>query len=169
MKLTPCNLLLPLLVMFSALAAHARTVTLVVNHITHDGPLIYVRTLDVGPDETAKLVSLRGAYGSVRVVKDGVTNSAAWSPCTIAGPAQIILDSGTRQPDGNGAQMMLTVEIAPESFPPGQTIIIPQGTPGANIIMEASGDLVHWTNAPPGLYTNTEPSHLFFRLRADRL
>ena len=34
---------------------------------------------------------------------------------------------------------------------------------------ERSRYLVHWTNAPPGLYTNTEPSHLFLRLRAERL
>ncbi len=73
----------------------------------------------------------------------------------------------TGSPDPSCA--VLTVEIEPESFPPDKTIIVPQGTPGANIVMEASGDLVHWTNAPPSLYTNTEPSHLFFRLRAERL
>jgi hypothetical protein len=42
------------------------------------------------------------------------------------------------------------------------------GTGGANIILERSTDLIHWTAAAPGAYTNQE-SHLFFRIRADRL
>ena len=35
--------------------------------------------------------------------------------------------------------------------------------------MEQSRDLINWTNSVPGLYTNTAISHLFFRLRAERL
>jgi len=46
--------------------------------------------------------------------------------------------------------------------------VIPAGTAGANIALESSTDLVHWTPARPGAYTNLQ-AHMFFRIRADRL
>ena len=87
-------------------------------------------------------------------------------PIAIAGPARLSLKF--QNPPFSYQAAFLTVEIQPESFPPDKTLIIPADTKGANILMEASADLIHWTNAPPGLYTN-QPSHLFFRLRAERI
>lgn len=62
----------------------------------------------------------------------------------------------------------MTAEIIPQSFPPDKTLVIPADTGGANVIMESSTDLVHWDAAQPGQYTNLT-SHLFFRIRAERL
>ena len=59
-------------------------------------------------------------------------------------------------------------ECRVREYPPDKTLIIPADTKGANIIMEASTGLVHWTNAPPGLYANPTAS-MFFRLRAERI
>lgn len=87
-------------------------------------------------------------------------------PIAIAGPARLSLKFDA--PQGPSVTAFLTVEVQPASFPPDKTIIIPADTKGANILMEASADLIHWTNAPPGLYTNS-PSSLFFRLRAERI
>lgn len=81
---------------------------------------------------------------------------------SVSGPATIWLS-------GYGSPTFVTLRIAPESFPPDKTIIIPQGTPGANIVMEQSTDLINWTNSLPGIYTNAAVNHLFFRLRAERL
>lgn len=86
----------------------------------------------------------------------------------VAGPATFTLISNAAA--GNDYPAFATIEIIPESFPPDKTIIVPSGT-GANIVMEASTDLIHWTNAPPGVYTQTNDTskNLFFRLRAERI
>jgi hypothetical protein len=156
-------------------AAHAREVTLTINP-SGGSPAPAPVEVSIGTNEVAQVTCAIGfpsIFGSPSglLIKDGSTNSLLpraapeWSannPIRFAGPATFRLTPGTQWG-------LVTLKIEPESFPPDKAIIIPQGTPGANIIMEASGDLVHWTNAPPGLYTNTEPSHLFFRLRAERL
>lgn len=87
----------------------------------------------------------------------------------FAGPATIALKTwNEHQPRVEFQSAFATFEITPESFPPGQTVIIPADTPGANIILESSTNLIHWTTATPGPYTNV-PAHTFFRLRAERL
>jgi len=103
----------------------------------------------------------------VYFIKNGVEFQYSGST-VVAGPATLSIH--TVEDWRNKPQTaFLTVEITPESFPPDKTIIIPQGTPGASIIMEQSVDLVNWTNSVPGLYTNTAINNLFFRLRAERL
>ena len=79
----------------------------------------------------------------------------------IAGPATIELRYG---PD----TAFCTIDVEAEMFPPDKTLIIPGDSRGANIIMEASPDLVHWTNSVPGLYMNTT-GNMFFRIRAERV
>ena len=61
----------------------------------------------------------------------------------------------------------LTLEIKPDSFPPDKAVIIPEGS-GAIIVLESSTNLVHWSPATPGMYTN-QTGNLFFRIRADRI
>lgn len=80
----------------------------------------------------------------------------------VAGPARFVIGGGASE------STLLTLKILPDSFAPGRTLVIPADTHGANIIMEASPDLVQWTNALPGVYTNTS-GHTFFRIRAQRL
>ena len=84
---------------------------------------------------------------------------------SIAGPATFSLKYASfLNPTINA---FLTLQIIPESFPPDKTIILPAGT-GANIILESSIDLIHWTTNSPGIFTNN-PANQFFRLRADRI
>jgi hypothetical protein len=79
----------------------------------------------------------------------------------IAGPATISLVPGS------GATAFVTIEIAPESFPPDKTIIIPEGT-GAKIALECSTNLLTWSEVWTNSYTNV-PSHKFFRIKAERI
>jgi hypothetical protein len=53
MKLTPCNLLLPLLVLLAVLSASARTATLVVNNGPAYGLIVYTSSVNIGTNETA--------------------------------------------------------------------------------------------------------------------
>ena len=160
------------------LSSPAKEITLTVNHQPGYGLIRESDEISIGTNETAQVSSIYGPGGPssyLHVVKNGVTNSApAWmyqgngsfivrSTPTVSGPATIRLVAVASE------TWFCTVKIEPESFPPDKTIIIPQGTPGANIIMEQSRDLINWTNSVPGLYTNTAISHLFFRLRAERL
>lgn len=131
--------------------------------------------LTIGTNEAASIVSIGGDEPLLTVAKEGFQAyfnptspwfAAAQFRATIAGPASFIFGR-TGNPQYNYSSFV-TIEIIPASFPPDKTIIIPADTKGANILMEASADLIHWTNAPPGLYTNS-PSSLFFRLRAERI
>ena len=179
--MTPIKKLLQTTALFAALcvASQAKEITLTVNNPSALGAVVLLDTVTIGANEVAEVKSLYGvgteSGSSLVVIKNGITNrigagllrgGGSTTPLrlpTVAGPATIRLEAGSGSETWN-----CTVKIEPESFPPDKTIIIPQGTPGANIIMEQSSDLVHWTNSVPGLYTNTAESHLFFRIRAER-
>ena len=60
-----------------------------------------------------------------------------------------------------------SVKIEPESFPPGQTIILPESTVGV-IHVESSTNLVQWQDEWVHTFSNTNQNR-FFRLRAERL
>jgi hypothetical protein len=156
--------------------AQAGEITLTVNQQEGHGVTILSDQVSIGTNEGAEVTSIFGTYGgiSLYVIKNGITNGLSASstlplanPVAVAGPAtlRLVIDQAV----GFSGYCFCTVKIKPDGFPPDKTVIIPQGTPGANIIMEQSSDLVHWTNSVPGLYTNTAVSSLFFRLRADRL
>ena len=146
------------------------------------GPLL-TNTLTIGSNETA---IVRGGFDGksppdyyLEVSKAGekirlgesqlnFTSAAAGKP-VFAGPAVFTLKTW------NPAQSRLafesafvTIEIIPESFPPDKTLVVPAGTGGANIVLEGSTDLIHWSNSAPGAYTNLD-THMFFRIRADRI
>ncbi|MBI4324432.1 MAG: hypothetical protein HY674_04140 [Chloroflexi bacterium] len=127
------------------------------------GPLT---VLNIGTNEVAELISWDAAV--LNLNKEGRTwtlNNGPF-PKIIPGPATYSLephwiDWTTSQPT------FCTIRITPESFSADKTLIIPEDT-SANIFLECSSDLVIWTNAVPGLYTNMT-DNLFFRLRGERL
>ena len=136
--------------------------------------------ITIGTNEVVNIVSTGGSSPYVIVAKDNFTFrlnndrfypvfSAYQAKTLISGPATLSIGTQTEPLWNNPA--FVTIEIIPESFPPDKTIIIPADTKGAYIIMEASTDLIHWTNASPGLYTQTNDTskNLFFRLRGERL
>ena len=124
---------------------------------------------DNGANNSASFVEVAKGSQSFRLgsLQLSPVSGAYRGPIAIAGPARLSLKF-QNPPSNPSMAAFLTVEIQPESFPPDKTIIIPADTKGANIVMEASPDLIHWTNAPPGLYTN-QTGNLFFRLRAERI
>ncbi len=131
-------------------------------------------SISIGTNEVARIVTFHnlGGYSSAIYITTGGTTNVVYSDVlnsgsayVVAGPARIEL----RYQNGpNSFSSFSTIEVEPESFPPDKTLIIPADTKGANIIMEASSDLIHWTNSVPGLYTNIS-GNLFFRIRADRI
>jgi hypothetical protein len=78
----------------------------------------------------------------------------------IAGPALIVLDTqGQRL-----VSAFCILKIEGEPVPPAQTLTLPAGT-SALVCVQASPDLLSWTNALTLGYTNV-PGNLFFRIRA---
>ena len=81
----------------------------------------------------------------------------------IAGPATITLKYDG--PNDN-ALAFCTVEITPESFPPGLTVILPDGTIGT-VHVESSTNLIQWQDEWVQTFSNTNQNR-FFRIRAER-
>ena len=127
-------------------------------------------SISIGTNEVGTIVTFQGGDQGIclNIMVAGVTNTWCYildsgSSRVVAGPAIIQLKYYTGTNPG-----FCTIKVEPESFPPDKTLIIPADSHGANIIMEASPDLVHWTNSVPGLYTNAT-GNMFFRIRADRI
>lgn len=130
-------------------------------------------SISIGTNEVATIVTFHSTSQggpSLNIIAAGVTNIIGAQSVITLGSARLVAGPATIQLkyNNNLDTAFCTVQIDPESFPPDKTLIIPADTKGANIIMEASPDLVHWTNSVPGLYTNTT-GNLFFRIRADRI
>jgi hypothetical protein len=169
MKSLTLKLLVPALFVASCAHLQARFVTLTLNR-TDGGPDKPLAELTIQSNEIATIRSSIGWF-YLNIIKDGSTGQLAQANIVvpgiivIAGPAvfQFLPSSSVPQ----GFQGFCTIEIAPESFPPDKTLIIPQGT-GANITFECSTNLLDWAPVWQGTYTNA-PSNKFFRIRADRL
>jgi hypothetical protein len=169
----------------TVLAAQASVVTLQVHTFADGGPIITNSEITIASNQVAEVKARYSIYGIPALgvwIKDGVTNAfalndtltvgngsgtygiASATPVVIAGPAIFRLTSAP----GDEASAYVTLKIEPESFPAGSTLVVPSGS-GAIIYLEASPDLVTWTNScGPLSYTN-QVGNLFFRIRADRL
>jgi hypothetical protein len=153
----------------SAALCRASVTTLVV------GGTNSVAQLDIATNQVAEVVShpYTGSGASVSVIKDGlavpispivtINNPGFFQPVIVAGPASIRLVS-----EVPGDQGFCTIKVTPETFPPGNTLVIPADSKGAAVILESSTDLISWSSASPGVFTNLT-ANLFFRLRAERL
>ena len=165
-------------VLFAALAsvplcqtASARVVTLTCTATVMTNEVV------VGSNEVVKAIYFHDPLGTDSQKRGYVSlwigdsrvhyslGSAAGLPqFTVAGPTTITLV----QRNLTGESMaLLTLEIGPSHFPPDKTLVIPEGG-GANIALECSTNLIDWTSATLGVYTN-QPSNKFFRLKAERL
>jgi hypothetical protein len=102
---------------------------------------------------------------SVYFVKNGVEFPLAGNT-VVAGPTtlKIVTVADWRNLPQTA---YVTVEVAPETFPPDKTVIIPQGT-GARIALECSTNLLSWSEIWTNTFTNV-PSHKFFRITAARI
>jgi hypothetical protein len=149
----------------------AGEITLTVNQQEGHGAMILSDQVSIGTNEVAQVTSIFGSGAiTLRVIKNGITNSLpatgfspSASPVAVAGPAtlQLVHDQA-----GIYGFCFCTVKIKPESFPPGQTIILPQGTVGV-IHVESSTNLIQWQDEWTQTFSNTNQNR-FFRLRAER-
>lgn len=80
-------------------------------------------------------------------------------PLVVPGPAVIKV---------MGYGGMATFKITPDQYPSDKTVVVPGGPGGASVTMECSTNLVHWTPADNGAYTNL-PGVKFFRIKLDRI
>ncbi len=167
---TPSLLLVSVLMLVAAFAASGRTVTLTVTGWTGSPGYRLTNEVAISENETVEIVGWlsSGADARLQFTKSGVdftlySITDFHGRTTFSGPTtvQLVTTPGSRA-------SLITLNITPDAFPPSQALVLPAGPGGANIALEASHDLIHWTNAPPGIYTNP-PANLFFRIRADRL
>ena len=159
------------LVVLAIIATHvsARTVTLTA---TAQSGQTVTNSIDIQEYETVELVGIFGTMNAIDIQKDGppvnFTSQVSGSRGRniVAGPAKVLLViSAESGPPRYGA---VTLVIEPEAFPPDRTIIVAPGLGGAAITLECSTDLVNWTSATNGVYTNL-PSAKFFRIKAERI
>jgi hypothetical protein len=159
-----------IILLMSAVSAMAQVVTLV---SPYNGTNNYA-DLVIEPYQTAELLSIFALESaSLLVVKDGTTgynsfgNQASgfrFHPVVVAGPAVLQLTRGT-QP---GSSNMATFRLTPEPYPVGSALLVPPGPGGASVALECSTNLVDWSPAPNGVYTN-QPVAKFFRIRLDKI
>ena len=83
----------------------------------------------------------------------------------VSGPATVKLHSGF--PDRMYYPTYVTLEITPQSFPPGQTLIVPPGTNQVLVTLECSTNLVNWVSATNGIYGSPTEAK-FFRIRGSK-
>lgn len=130
-------------------------------------------SLTIGTNESCTILtcSKEDSYVTLTVEKDGGSVHYYFGELyyqfrmqrfTVAGPAIVSLGFAP----GGGPFSFSTLEVLPDLYPPDKTLVLPQGD-GANIILESSTNLVHWSPAPLGSYTN-KTANLFFRIRAER-
>ena len=150
--------------------ARAGEITLTVNSGEGRGPVKLTDEVVINANEAAQVTSCYFSAGGTYfdVIKDGITNStiardlAGNRAVTVAGPATMRLWT---QAVANES-VFCSIKIEPESFPPGQTIILPEGTVGV-IHVESSTNLVQWQDEWVHTFSNTNQNR-FFRLRAER-
>ena len=158
MKLFLLKLSLVLICSVLPLLSQAKVVTLVVNSIkTTDsitigtnevGRIVTYPTYPVGAQDgtSALFVTVGGITNALLLnVVNGGLGISSGNSFVVAGPATIELRNRL-----STTPSFCTIEVNPESFPADKTLIIPADTKGANIIMESSSDLIHWTNSVPG-------------------
>ena len=154
------------------IAAPAREITLTVNNESSHGATNASDAVSIGTNEVAEVRSTygNGAGATLYVIKNGITNlvgvtSSSPVGVRVAGPATLRL--AIESPGGPGINYWFcSVKIEPESFPPGQTIILPEGTVGV-IHVESSTNLITWQDQWSQSFSNTNQNR-FFRLRAER-
>ena len=178
--------LLTLLLSAMGLAAQDRYVTITLpdelRTNTYYGTkyrLEVTNTFQIASGETAHLIAILKSESPVHaprvyVQKNGVVavgypsrNSyeqpsiyAPADPLVVNGPAEFLIAGY-----GGG---MATFKITPDQYPPDRTVVVPGGPGGATVTMECSTNLVHWTPAEGGTYTNL-PGVKFFRIKLDRI
>jgi hypothetical protein len=112
------------------------------------------------------------SYFSYTFIKDSFQITGDFTrPMTFPGPGVLSLNlvSETNSPapfngwhNNSGAVIALTSSL--QNYPPDKAVVIPAGSPGANIALEASTDLLTWFPAPLGTYT-APTNNLFFRMK----
>lgn len=172
------SILLTLLLSALGLAAQDRyvTVTLPLELDPAQVPKSVTNTLEIASGETAHLMCLMRSVSTasapfVWVLKDAVVgrvNPQSNPPgyfvpadsLVVNGPAKLLVAGY-----GGG---MATFKITPDQYPPDKTVVVPGGPGGATVTLESSTNLVHWTPAASGAYTNL-PGVKFFRIKMDRI
>ncbi|MBL9166220.1 MAG: hypothetical protein JNN07_00600 [Verrucomicrobiales bacterium] len=147
--------------------------------INAESPGSYVTWVSVGKEggdtfvikegEAVRLISSPNVSPTAQVLleKDGITFDLtdtdglgivnAEVPFVVSGPAVF------RVSTGNSPTYPLTFQYLPGSADPQTTVVVPPGSAGGKVQVQASTNLVDWFSADLGTYTNL-PAALFFRI-----
>jgi hypothetical protein len=126
-------------------------------------------TLVIKEGEAVRLIGAidqTQAADRVLLERDGMVldlTETEWSILTgdtalvVAGPAVFRVIQGTDR------EYSLTFQYLPGSADPQTTVVVPPGSAGGKVQVQASTNLVDWFSADLGTYTNL-PAALFFRI-----
>ena len=176
MKQTMLKILLAVCFAAGCFCSHARVVTLTI------GGSQLTSQVSIGTNEVAEIKSIYDSTSAsyagtanLLVQKDGrsfvldgqklLNMLIAFTGKTlIAGPATLTFKYDDQSHTNYVA--FCTIEITPESFPPGLTVILPEGTVGT-VHVESSTNLVQRQDEWVHTFANTNENR-FFRVRAER-
>ncbi len=164
----------PLLLLLLIISvAKAQIVTIVSTNYGPEAPALTLESF-----QSAELLSFPAVSTTSQTLwieKDGIRvvySTAApggpspfFKPLVVAGPAKIRVNNSDPVNAGN---LLATFRLSPEPYPPDRAVIVSPGPGGANVTLQCSTNLVDWSSATNGVYTN-EPVAKFFRIRLDKI
>jgi len=183
----PCTLLLTLLTAFAGSERYA-TVTLAPAQVISTNSGIFTwhssNAVQIAEGQTGELITLEtfnnSSQASAKVTKDGISFNARPASSlivgatprgtTVAGPATF--DLSTQYTSGSPTEpdltktALMTVKISPMTFDPSQTVTVAPGMGNVQIALESSTNLVSWTDATNGVYSD---NLRFFRVKLTKL
>src|SRR5688572_19427362 len=162
--------LTPVIILFVALTASAKTITLTAT--APPGQKV-TNSIEIAEYEAVELIAIYGQLDEISFQKDGGFPINFTSQVSVPGSGRNVVAGPCKvnlvvSAEGGTRQGVVTLVVRPESFPPDRTITVGPGIGGATITLECSTALVNWPAATKGVYTNL-PATKFFRIKADRI
>jgi len=97
----------------------------------------------------------------------GASGQTTTTPApAVAGPATLVFHWSTTYTGFNKPWVTIRVTSEP-MFPPERTVMIPHWSPGANVALQCSTNLVDWFSVTNGVYSGADGAK-FFRINLDR-
>lgn len=122
-------------------------------------------------------VTIQKGLGTIKLesafFNAAVMNNTYWTygpislPFVVSGPAEVAVTSGSG-PRTGATPHVVTFEVGPEAYPVTNTFAIGPAS-GAQVTLQNSTNLVNWTPATNGFYTNVSENVMFFRIKAERV
>lgn len=154
-------------------SGQSRYVTLVLNNLDVEGPVVLSQTLTISSNEVVVSKAVYGNSAVCDVVAQGVRLATSMQANSLvlplAGPAEIRYWINSYQ-GGNIEKAYMTFEIVPGPYAPNRSAVISERDGPMKCTLEESTDLVNWTQSTSGqTHTLTNANAMkFFRVKLER-